>query len=491
MAIVHLPAELLARVVAQLASPEDLGNCDCVHLFHRPPSAVRMALQLRWPTAKPEASTSQLLLRESQSRAHTRNLAATATFHCALVTKNGQLSVCGQDDPDEDNLGPGLLGRLLGLVDGGDPREATIPRAVALPTVSVHSVAAARSYMLALSSDGRVFSCGGGESGQLGLGPDMLRSDTPQQLVMLPDDVSQIACTEMTSYARTVSGHVYSWGHAGFGTLGHTDGLDIDPADGMLMDPEPTDQWTPKRIEALAEVVHFTAGYRCDAFTQTEWLFWGLAENGHLPGKASHAGMAFPRPTTLSAALAEPLGDRTVCASSSRLLLATDGSVLRVDWPKLYYEDHETPPAPAFVPQLRPLASPLGKPVIAVADKSDYTSLVVSQSGHVYMLHFYSEQAFEVDVIQPLNTLPLGGAARRVEQIACSDHLCVMRSDSHSDLWTILCQHACSPLAIWGPSAASMRFALPRFPPPRLAFGFTLTIRLLTIAPPPRVRQHP
>eukprot|EP00966_Prymnesium_polylepis_P065354 1517031-Prymnesium_polylepis.1 len=75
----------------------------------------------------------------------------------------------------------------------------------------------------------------------------------------------------MTSYALTVSGHAYSWGFAGSDSLGHG--------------PGEHDLYTPKRIEALADIARISAGDRCDAFThQGVWFYWGLAENAGIPG---------------------------------------------------------------------------------------------------------------------------------------------------------------------------------------------------------------
>ena len=114
-----LPTELHARILAYLPTPEDIACADCVGMFNRTaPSATRMALALRAGTqAIPsDASTQELLLAEMQRRAQ-RDSAAAAVYHCAFVSVEGRLMVCGQercrgpqDDVPQDDVSAGLLG---------------------------------------------------------------------------------------------------------------------------------------------------------------------------------------------------------------------------------------------------------------------------------------------------------------------------------------------------------------------------------------------
>ena len=204
----------------------------------------------------------------------------------------------------------------------------------------------------------------------------------------------------MCSYARTESGHVYSWGHRGLGharslsdRIGHCHSRIIRRVD------------AEEGIERLLEIAHITAGYRYDLHEAGWWLFWGLCENGRLPGTNSNH---FRRPTRSknsrrlfpelchSASILAALGTRKLCASSERLLLATDGSVLRVEWPRMYCSSDDlawmTLPLWFNVPYLREVTWHDRPKIVAVADRKDTESLVVTQSGQALVLRFCNSQ---------------------------------------------------------------------------------------------------
>jgi alpha-tubulin suppressor-like RCC1 family protein len=311
----------------------------------------------------------------------------------------------------------------------------SVPRQVQMPQVDVRSVAAAWSHTLVLARDGRVFAFGRGPSGQLGLGEQRLECNSPEQLTTLPADVRQVVCTEMTSYARTASGRVYSWGYGGFGTLGHGEEDWVLP-----------DVFTPKRIAALDEfddVARISAGCRCDAFTREgRWLMWGLVENGHFPGERADAGRTvdLPRPPPIDdVRTLAAIGEMKICASSERLLLSRDGQVLRVEFDKIQYADsEEVLPAEAFVPYLRRLTGLSSlPPVINVADRSDKESIIVTQSGHAYILRFWRSITGHMQEMDELCSSPKAGVwsgypvaveppLRHVERVVCTEHLCIV-----------------------------------------------------------------
>jgi alpha-tubulin suppressor-like RCC1 family protein len=105
-------------------------------------------------------------------------------------------------------------GRLLSCGGGaavghGDARDVSV---VAMAGVQVRSIATESRHSLALGWDGRVFSWGKNESGQLGLGDSNAR--LAPALVEGLKDVRSIATLEARSLAVTQSGGVFGWGRS-------------------------------------------------------------------------------------------------------------------------------------------------------------------------------------------------------------------------------------------------------------------------------------
>ncbi|OQR68215.1 hypothetical protein BIW11_04601 [Tropilaelaps mercedesae] len=86
--------------------------------------------------------------------------------------------------------------------------------------VNVSQVACGTSHTLFLTDHG-LFASGASNFGQLGLGPDVRRSQHPQFVEALRDNsIKQIACGAYHSIALTHAGRVFCWGWGVYGQLG-------------------------------------------------------------------------------------------------------------------------------------------------------------------------------------------------------------------------------------------------------------------------------
>lgn len=88
--------------------------------------------------------------------------------------------------------------------------------------MAVHS---GGKHALALTQDGKVFSWGQGEDGELGHG-NRLSLDRPRPLEAFRSKrVRDIACGSAHSAAITSGGELYTWGLGQYGRLGHGDNV--------------------------------------------------------------------------------------------------------------------------------------------------------------------------------------------------------------------------------------------------------------------------
>ena len=104
--------------------------------------------------------------------------------------------------------------------------------------VQAKQVVASWSSTLVLSSDGGVYVCGTGNSGELGLGPDVTTSSSLRRIPALPPpgtEVVSLASGMAHTVAILSNGNVYGWGKGRKGQLG-------EPAH---------DVWSPRRIATI------------------------------------------------------------------------------------------------------------------------------------------------------------------------------------------------------------------------------------------------
>ena len=144
--------------------------------------------------------------------------------------------------------GEGSNGRL-GLGHSNNivtPRQITALSQHVIRKVAVHS---GGRHALALTADGRVFSWGEGDDGKLGHG-DRHSLEAPRCIEALNGlRIRDIAAGSNHSAAVTSSGELYTWGLGEYGRLGHGD---------------TQTQLVPKRVEALLgqRVVQVSCGSR-------------------------------------------------------------------------------------------------------------------------------------------------------------------------------------------------------------------------------------
>ncbi|XP_041973907.1 probable E3 ubiquitin-protein ligase HERC2 [Aricia agestis] len=209
--------------------------------------------------------------------------------------------------------GEGTNGRL-GL---GHSNNVSTPRAnpylshVLVRRVAVHS---GGKHALALTADGKVYSWGEGEDGKLGHG-NRQTLEVPRLIETLSDErVVGIACGSAHSACVTARGHLYTWGLGEYGRLGHGDDVT---------------QLVPRMVEALANfrVIQVACGSRDAqtlALTACGKVFsWGDGDFGKL-GRGGSDGCEIPmnieRLNTLGVIQVE-------CGAQFSLALTRDGEV--------------------------------------------------------------------------------------------------------------------------------------------------------------------
>lgn len=146
--------------------------------------------------------------------------------HSVVVTDSGALLAfgwglygqCGQGNTD-DVLSPTCVSAILG--------------------VKMQDVAAGLWHTVSISADGDVYSFGGNQFGQLGIGSD--QAETIPKLVDAPSlenkNARSVSCGARHSAIITDEGEVFCWGWNKYGQLGLGDSMDrnvpcIVPVDG-------------------------------------------------------------------------------------------------------------------------------------------------------------------------------------------------------------------------------------------------------------------
>ena len=133
-----------------------------------------------------------------------------------------------------------------GKLGHGDQQLQLLPKKVeAFGGQRVVSVSAGRSYSIAITADGAVWSWGGGSWGELGHGD--LQHQLPKKVDALAGQRAIAVSAGTHSLALTADGALWSWGRGLSGQLGHGD---------------QHNQSLPKKIEAFVgqRVVAVSAG---------------------------------------------------------------------------------------------------------------------------------------------------------------------------------------------------------------------------------------
>lgn len=264
------------------------------------------------------------------------------------------------------SCGEGTNGRLgLGHnYNVSTPRKVPILSQYVVKKVAVHS---GGKHAMALTLDGKVFSWGEGEDGKLGHG-NRITLDKPKLVETLrAKRVRDIACGSSHSAAITSSGELYCWGLGEYGRLGHGDN---------------TTQLKPKLVTALLghRVVQVACGSRDAqtlALTEEGFVFsWGDGDFGKL-GRGGSEGCSVPHQV-------ERLNGVGIiqieCGAQFSLALSKSGEVWtwgKGDYYRLGHGSDQHVRKPTPIQGLR------GKKVIHVAVGALHC-LAVTETGQVY-----------------------------------------------------------------------------------------------------------
>lgn len=179
----------------------------------------------------------------------------------------------------------------------------------------VTQVSLGNSHSLFLTDDGEILSCGIDDYGRLGTGASS-NATVPAPLTELLDEtIVQVSAGNAHSIALTDDGRIFTWGRNDAGQLGHSDSyIDI-----YSMEDYPR-QVKSEELKKQT-VAHVTAGYqRCGVVTHEGNLFvWGL-KLSHVPAMVSRENLG-----GLRIVAAEMGGSATSGGVIS--ILAEDGSL--------------------------------------------------------------------------------------------------------------------------------------------------------------------
>uniref|UniRef100_A0A6G1S701 Protein RCC2 n=2 Tax=Aceria tosichella TaxID=561515 RepID=A0A6G1S701_9ACAR len=131
--------------------------------------------------------------------------------HSVIVTADGETMTFGRNDKGQLGIGPDLTTKVT---------PVTVD---ALDGIDIVSAACGRSHTLFLSSDGIVYACGDNKMGQCGTNQQSVQQITTPQRIAFRENkkIVKIACGAEFSMIVDEDGRLYSFGHPENGQLGH------------------------------------------------------------------------------------------------------------------------------------------------------------------------------------------------------------------------------------------------------------------------------
>lgn len=308
--------------------------------------------------------------------------------------------------------GEGTNGRL-GLCHSNNvssPRQISALSQYVVKKVAVHS---GGKHAMVLTVDGRVFSFGEGDDGKLGH-CSRLSCEKPRLIEALKSKrVRDIACGSSHSAAITSSGELYTWGCGEYGRLGHGDNVT---------------QLRPKQVKALASqrVVQVACGSRDAqtlALTDEGMVYsWGDGDFGKL-GRGGSEGCSVPHNV-------EKLNGVGIiqieCGAQFSLALSRTGLVWtwgKGDYFRLGHGADQHIRKPSVVECLR------GRKIVHVAVGALHC-LAVTDTGQVYAWgdNDHGQQGNSTTAVNRKPALVHGLEGVRISRVACGS--------SHSVAWT-------------------------------------------------------
>ncbi|KAH9523228.1 E3 ubiquitin-protein ligase herc2 [Bulinus truncatus] len=337
-----------------------------------------------------------------------------SALNCVQIAGGSKSLFCVTQDGKVYACGEGTNGRLgLGSVAGNVsvPRQLTSLGPYVIKKVAVHS---GGRHALALSIDGKVFAWGEGDDGKLGLSSRM-NCDTPRLIEALKSKrVRDIACGSSHSAAIISNGDLYSWGLGDYGRLGHGDN---------------TTQLKPKQVMALAgqRVVQVACGSRDAqtlALTDDGIVYsWGDGDFGKL-GRGGSEGCNVPHPV-------ERLTGQGViqieCGAQFSLALTKLGQVWtwgKGDYFRLGHGTDAHVRKPQLVEGLK------GKKIVHVSVGALHC-LAVTDTGQVWAWgdNDHGQQGNGTTIVNRKAALVLGTEGYKISRVACGS--------SHSIAWAV------------------------------------------------------
>ncbi|KAH8340486.1 hypothetical protein KR067_012484, partial [Drosophila pandora] len=307
--------------------------------------------------------------------------------------------------------GEGTNGRLgLGVTYNVPlPHQLPVLHQYVVKKVAVHS---GGKHALALTLDGKVFSWGEGEDGKLGHG-NRTTLDKPRQVEALrAKKIRDVACGSSHSAAISSQGELYTWGLGEYGRLGHGDNAT---------------QLKPKLVAALAgrRVVQVACGSRDAqtlALTEDGAVFsWGDGDFGKL-GRGGSEGSDTPHEIERLSGIGVI---QIECGAQFSLALTRAGEVWTWGKGDYYRLGHG---GDQHVRKPQPIGGLRGRRVIHVAVGALHC-LAVTDSGQVYAWgdNDHGQQGSGNTFVNKKPALVIGLDDVFVNRVACGS--------SHSIAW--------------------------------------------------------
>ncbi|XP_051165338.1 X-linked retinitis pigmentosa GTPase regulator-like [Leptopilina boulardi] len=130
-------------------------------------------------------------------------------YHSAFLTESGLVYICGESES-------GKLGIDVKFSTQAAPKQIQLPKLVT-------KIACGGHHTLILTEDGGIYCMGSNSSGQLGLGTNVTELQTPNLLpldILQNEMISKISCGESHSAILTDNGKIFTCGDGRHGKLG-------------------------------------------------------------------------------------------------------------------------------------------------------------------------------------------------------------------------------------------------------------------------------
>ena len=207
-------------------------------------------------------------------------VAALSSIHVCTVATSEVHSLVVSDSGDVYSWGYCSRGQL----GHGDYASQSKPKHVETLPGRVCSVACGICFSVAVLATGLVYTWGWGEYGQLGHGSKRDYS-VPKLVEALEEPVRSVAASNTSSFAVSVNGRVYSWGASEYGELGHEDMNEDGDGHAHELLPRPVQALLQECITAVVAGRMHSLALAADGTI----FSWGFGIEGQL-GRAEVAG---------------------------------------------------------------------------------------------------------------------------------------------------------------------------------------------------------